>query len=47
MTTIRTALARHRSARTYARDERALRRALAAAPTVEAAHEISAIAARR
>ena len=47
MTTIRTALARHRSARTHARDERALRRALAAAPTVESAHEISAIAARR
>ena len=47
MTTFRTALARHRSARTHARDERALRRALAAAPTVESAHEIAAIAARR
>ena len=47
MTALRTALARHRSARTQAREERALQRALATAPTIESAHEISAIAARR
>jgi hypothetical protein len=47
MSTLRTVLARHRSARTHVRDERALQRALAAAPTVESAHELSAIAARR
>jgi hypothetical protein len=46
MTSLRTALAERRSARAHLRDERALARALAVAPTVESAHEISAIAAR-
>jgi hypothetical protein len=46
MTSLRTALAERRSARAHLREERALARALGAAPTVESAHEISAIAAR-
>jgi hypothetical protein len=46
MTTLRTALARHRAVRTHLRQERALQHALAAAPTVESAHEISALLAR-
>jgi hypothetical protein len=47
MTTLRTALAHRRSARAHRREERSLTRALATAPTVESAHEIAAIAARR
>jgi hypothetical protein len=47
VTGLRAALARHRAHRTHRRDERALRRAIAAAPTVESAHEIAALAARR
>ncbi len=47
MTSLRTALARRRSARAHLRDERALGRALAAAPTLESAHEIAALAAHR
>jgi len=46
MTTLRTALAHHRSARTHAREDRALRRALAVAPTTESAHELWVLAAR-
>jgi hypothetical protein len=46
MTRLRTALATARSARAHRRDERELQRALAAAPTVESAHELSALAAR-
>lgn len=42
MTSLRTALARRRSVR---RDERALRRALATAPTQESAHELASLAA--
>jgi hypothetical protein len=47
MTTLRSALARRRTARALHRDERALERALAAAPTLESAHEIAALAAHR
>ncbi len=47
MTSLRTALARHRSHRTLLREERALGRALAAAPTVESAHELASLAAHR
>ncbi|MCV2487805.1 hypothetical protein OF117_00395 [Geodermatophilus sp. YIM 151500] len=47
MTVLRTYLARTRAARARRRDERALRRALAGAPTLESAHEIAALAARR
>jgi hypothetical protein len=47
MTSIRSALARHRTNRTHLREERALRRAVAAAPTLESAHEIASLSARR
>jgi hypothetical protein len=47
MTSLRTALARHRSLRAHLRDDRAIERATAAAPGVEAAHELAAIAAHR
>jgi hypothetical protein len=47
MTALRTLLARHRSNRAHLRDERALARAFAGAPTLESAHEITALAARR
>ena len=47
MNRLRTALARRRALRARVREERALQPALAAAPTVETAHEITALAARR
>jgi hypothetical protein len=47
MTAFGTALARHRAHRALLREERALRHALATAPTQESAHEIAALAARR
>jgi hypothetical protein len=47
MSRLLTAIDRHRSARRHLREERALARALAAAPTVESAHEIAALSARR
>ena len=47
MTTLRTVLARHRSHRDQLRNARALGHALATAPTLESAHEIAAMAARR
>jgi hypothetical protein len=47
MTSPHTLLARHRSIRAYLREERALQRALAAAPTLESAHEIAALTTRR
>ncbi len=47
MSRLRTVIERHRSARAHLRQERALARALAAAPTVESAHEIAALSARR
>ncbi|HEV7187462.1 MAG TPA: hypothetical protein VGN28_06160 [Blastococcus sp.] len=43
MTSLRTSLARRRSLRGRIREERALLRALAAAPTLEAAHEIASL----
>lgn len=46
MTSLRTTIARHRAVREHLREERALQRALAAAPTVESAHEISSLIAR-
>jgi hypothetical protein len=47
MTSLRTTLRRHRAVRDGRRSERALQRALASAPTVESAHEIASLAARR
>ena len=46
MTTLRTALARHRSHRALVREQRALGRALASAPTPESAHELAVLAIR-
>ena len=40
-------LARRRASRAHLREERALQRSIAAAPTVESAHEIAALIARR
>ena len=47
MNRFRTALRRSREERTSLRQERSLQRALAAAPTVESAHEIASLSARR
>ena len=47
MTSLRTALARHRSHRAQLREERALEHALASAPTLESAHELASLAAHR
>jgi hypothetical protein len=47
MSPLQSSLSRRRAARAHLREERALARALAAAPTVESAHEISALMARR
>jgi hypothetical protein len=47
MTRLRATLARRRSVRAHLREERALAEALAAAPTLESAHEIAALTARR
>jgi hypothetical protein len=47
MTSLRTALTRARTTRARLREERALQQALAAAPTLESAHELAAVAARR
>jgi hypothetical protein len=47
MTGLRTTLARRRSLHSRLREERALLRALAAAPTQESAHELAALAAHR
>jgi hypothetical protein len=47
MTSLRTAISRRRSVRAHLREERALARALAMAPTVESAHEIAALSTRR
>jgi hypothetical protein len=43
MTDLRTTLARRRSLRSRLREERALLRAIAAAPTLESAHEIASL----
>lgn len=47
MTRIRTALTRARDRRAHLREERALQRALAGAPTLESAHEIAVLTTRR
>jgi hypothetical protein len=47
MTSLRTVLARHRATRAHHKEERALQRAFAGAPTLESAHEIASLAARR
>jgi hypothetical protein len=47
MTALRTVLARRRSNRAHLREERALARAVAGAPTLESAHELATLAARR
>jgi hypothetical protein len=47
MSRLRTALERYRSTRAHLREERALAEALATAPTVESAHEIATLVARR
>ena len=44
---LRAAFARSRAARARLREERALVRAIAAAPTLESAHELSALLAHR
>ena len=47
MTSLRTALARHRSHRAQLRAERAFGHALATAPTLESAHDLAVLAIRR
>jgi hypothetical protein len=47
MTSLRTALAHRHQLRTLRRDDRAIERAVAGAPTLESAHELAALAARR
>ncbi|MFD2090967.1 hypothetical protein [Blastococcus deserti] len=47
MSRLQNAFSHRRAVRAHLREERALARALAAAPTVESAHEISALLARR
>jgi hypothetical protein len=47
MSRLRTTITQHRSARAHLREERALARALSMAPTIESAHEIAALSARR
>jgi hypothetical protein len=47
MSRLQSAVNRRRAARAHLREERALARAVAAAPTIESAHEISALMTRR
>ena len=47
MSRLHTTFAARRATRRHLREERALARALASAPTVESAHEIAALTARR
>ncbi|WP_158548756.1 hypothetical protein [Blastococcus sp. TF02A-26] len=47
MSRFRTAFARARADRAHLRAERAVQQALTGAPTVETAHELAAISARR
>jgi hypothetical protein len=47
MTRLSTAISHHRSVRAQLRQERALERALSMAPTIESAHELAALSARR
>jgi hypothetical protein len=47
MSRLHAAFSSRRATRRHLREERALARALASAPTVESAHEIAALTARR
>lgn len=47
MSRLHIAVTRRRDTRRHLREERALARALASAPTVESAHEIATLYARR
>ena len=47
MSRLRTVFAERRRIRAHLREERALERLLAAAPTVESAHELRALSTRR
>jgi hypothetical protein len=47
MNRLRTALARRRKLRARLREDRAIRRLIAAAPTRESAHELATLALRR
>jgi len=47
MSRLQSSIRRRREARAHLREERALARALAAAPTLESAHEITALMAHR
>ena len=47
MTSLHSALRRRRELRASLRQDRAIERAMAAAPTLESAHEIAALATRR
>jgi hypothetical protein len=47
MSRLHDTLSRRRAARVRLREDRALARALASAPTVESAHEIAALMTRR
>ena len=47
MNRLRTTLTRLRAERRHLNEERALQRAAAAAPTLDSAHEIAALATRR
>jgi hypothetical protein len=47
MNRLHTALVRRRAARARLREERAVQRAMAGAPTVESAHEIAVLLTRR
>ena len=47
MSRLQTTFSRRRAIRAHLREERAIARALASAPTVESAHEIAALSARR
>ena len=47
MTSLQTVLRRHRALRARLRDDRAIGRAIAEAPTEESAHELAALATRR
>ena len=47
MTSLRTLVASRRAARINLRNERSIRAAIASAPSVESAHEIATMSARR
>lgn len=47
MSRLRAMIAEHRAARRHLREERELAGLLAAAPTVESAHELAAVLTRR